>query len=167
MKGSTILVVEDDQALSEALQDTLSSVGYNVIIAEHGRLALSELESNEVDLIVSDINMPQMSGDVLLKRVKTLYPDIPMMLMTAYGTIEQAVDAMRDGAVDYMVKPFEAEVLINMVSRYVGESHSDVDMITVDSASSELATIAKRVADSAIAKHLVTYHLCTEQKSLN
>jgi len=148
MKGSTILVVEDDQALAEALQDTLVTAGYNVIMAEHGRMALTELESNSVNLIVSDINMPQMSGDVLLKRVKTLYPDIPVMLMTAYGTIEQAVDAMRDGAVDYMVKPFEAEVLINMVSRYVGESANDTDMITVDSASSELATIAKRVADS-------------------
>lgn len=148
MKGSTILVVEDDQALAEALQDTLVTAGYNVIMAEHGRMALTELESNSINLIVSDINMPQMSGDVLLKRVKTLYPDIPVVLMTAYGTIEQAVDAMRDGAVDYMVKPFEAEVLISMVSRYVGESAEDTDMITVDSASSELAAIAKRVADS-------------------
>ena len=148
MKGSTILVVEDDQALAEALQDTLVTAGYNVVMAENGRKALSELESNSVNLIVSDINMPQMSGDVLLKRVKTLYPDIPVMLMTAYGTIEQAVDAMRDGAVDYMVKPFEAEVLINMVSRYVGESSDDTDMITVDRASNELAAVAKRVADS-------------------
>ena len=148
MKGSTILVVEDDQALAEALQDTLITAGYNVIMAEHGRMALTQLETEAVDLIVSDINMPQMNGDALLKRVKSLYPDIPVMLMTAYGTIEQAVDAMRDGAVDYMVKPFEAEVLINMVSRYVGEQRDDMDMITVDSNSIELAAIAKRVADS-------------------
>lgn len=97
---------------------------------------------------MSDINMPQMNGDVLLKRVKTLYPDIPVMLMTAYGTIEQAVDAMRDGAVDYMVKPFEAEVLINMVSRYVGESSENLDMVAIDHSSVELAAIAKRVAAS-------------------
>ena len=148
MNGSTILVVEDDQALAEALQDTLVTAGYNVVMAENGRMALSQLESSAVDLIVSDINMPQMSGDVLLKRVKTLHPDIPVMLMTAYGTIEQAVDAMRDGAVDYMVKPFEAEVLINMVSRYVGKSGDDTDMIAVDSESMELAVIAKRVAGS-------------------
>ena len=135
MKGSTILVVEDDHALAEALQDTLVAASYNVVLAENGRLALAQLEEERVDLIVSDINMPQMSGDALLKRVKTLYPDIPVMLMTAYGTIEQAVDAMRDGAVDYMVKPFEAEVLINMVSRYVGEQHDDVAMIAVDSSS--------------------------------
>lgn len=148
MNGSTILVVEDDQALAEALQDTLVTAGYEVIMAEHGRMALALLESNEVNLIVSDINMPQMSGDVLLKRAKALYPDIPFVLMTAYGTIEQAVDAMRDGAVDYMVKPFEAEVLINMVSRYIGESGDDTDMIAADASSSELATIAKRVAGS-------------------
>ena len=145
---STILVVEDDQSLAEALQDTLETAGYKVITAEHGRQALIELEENSVNLIVSDINMPKMNGDVLLKRVKALYPDIPVILMTAYGTIEQAVDAMRDGAVDYMVKPFEAEVLINMVTRYVGELNNDTDMIAVDIASCELAIIAKRVADS-------------------
>lgn len=148
MNGSTILVVEDDQALAEALQDTLMTAGYNVIMAEHGRMALTQLETETVDLIVSDINMPQMSGDALLKRVKSLYPDIPVMLMTAYGTIEQAVDAMRDGAVDYMVKPFEAEVLINMVSRYIGEQRDDMDMIAVDVNSVELVSIAKRVSDS-------------------
>lgn len=148
MNGSSILVVEDDQALAEALKDTLLLAGYSVVMAENGRQALIELESNDINLIVSDINMPQMSGDVLLKRVKTLYPDIPIMLMTAYGTIEQAVDAMRDGAVDYMVKPFEAEVLINMVSRYVGASSESTDMIAVDQASCELAAIAKRVAAS-------------------
>lgn len=148
MKGSKILVVEDDQDLAEALKDTLRTAGYNVVLVENGRIALTQLESTCFDLIVSDINMPQMSGDVLLKRVKTLYPDIPVVLMTAYGTIEQAVDAMRDGAVDYMVKPFEAEVLINMVSRYVGDSDNDTDMVTVDKASNELAAVATRVAGS-------------------
>ena len=148
MNGSTILVVEDDQALSEALHDTLTTAGYNVIAAENGRMALAQLETNDINLIVSDINMPQMSGDVLLKRAKATYPDIPFILMTAYGTIEQAVDAMRDGAVDYMVKPFEAEVLINMVTRYVGIFNNDTDMVTADNASKELSLVAKRVADS-------------------
>jgi len=148
MKGATILVVEDDRALAEALQETLIIAGYNVLLAEQGRMALTQLEKDSqfIDLIVSDINMPEMSGDVLLKRVSTLYPDIPVVLMTAYGTIEQAVTAMHDGAVDYMVKPFEAEVLVNMVSRYVGESRDDMEMIVADEASRELATIAKRVA---------------------
>ena len=148
MNGSTILVVEDDQALAEALHDTLTTAGYNVIAAENGRMALAQLENNDINLIVSDINMPQMSGDVLLKRAKATYPDIPFILMTAYGTIEQAVDAMRDGAIDYMVKPFEAEVLINMVTRYVGALNNNTDMVTADNASKELSLVAKRVADS-------------------
>ncbi|MDH5591507.1 MAG: sigma-54 dependent transcriptional regulator, partial [Gammaproteobacteria bacterium] len=148
MNSSTILVVEDDQALAEALQDTLVTAGYNVVLAENGRLALVQLEETRVDLVVSDINMPQMCGDALLKRVKNLYPDIPVMLMTAYGTIEQAVDAMRDGAVDYMVKPFEAEVLINMVSRYIGSQRDEMAMVAVDSSSIELVAMAKRVAES-------------------
>jgi len=74
--------------------------------------------------------MPNMDGHILLKKVKEKFPELPVMLMTAYGSIQQAVDAMRDGAVDYMVKPFEAEVLVNMVSRYAGRPEiAGTDMI--------------------------------------
>ncbi len=144
----TILVVEDDESLSEALQDTLQLAGYHVQTAENGLQALRQLENETVDLIISDINMPKMDGHSLLKKVHTQFPDIPMILMTAYGTIQQAVDAMRDGAVDYMVKPFEAEVLVNMVGQYIGTAGADEDMIVVDERSQELARIAMKVADS-------------------
>jgi len=144
----TILVVEDDESLSEALEDTLKIAGYRVRTAENGLLALRQLEDEPVDLIISDINMPKMDGHSLLKKVRAQFPDIPMILMTAYGTIQQAVDAMRDGAVDYMVKPFEAEVLVNMVGQYIGLAGANEDMIVVDEASQELARIAMKVADS-------------------
>ncbi len=144
----TILVVEDDASLSEALRDTLQMAGYGVRTAENGLLALRQLEDEAVDLIISDINMPKMDGHSLLKKVRAQFPDIPMILMTAYGTIQQAVDAMRDGAVDYMVKPFEAEVLVNMVGQYIGLAGTDEDMIVVDESSQELARIAMKVADS-------------------
>ncbi len=144
----TILVVEDDASLSEALRDTLQIAGYEVCTAENGLLALRQLEDEAVDLIISDINMPKMDGHSLLKKVRAQFPDIPMILMTAYGTIQQAVDAMRDGAVDYMVKPFEAEVLVNMVGQYIGLAGADEDMIVVDESSQELARIALKVADS-------------------
>ena len=149
MNNVTILVVEDDEALSEALQETLEIAGYQIKTAENGLSALNLLETEAVDLIVSDINMPKMDGHHLLKKVKDLYPDIPIMLMTAYGTIQQAVDAMRDGAVDYMVKPFEAEVLVNMVGQYVGSSQSTHnEMVAVDPVSQELLRMAHKVADS-------------------
>ncbi len=144
----TILVVEDDESLAEALQDTLQMAGYRVCLAENGLMALRLLEHEAVDLIISDINMPKMDGHSLLKKVRLQYPEIPMILMTAYGTIQQAVDAMRDGAADYMVKPFEAEVLVNMVGQYIGSVKADEDMIAVDEASQELARIAMKVADS-------------------
>ncbi len=144
----SILVVEDDESLAEALQDTLQMAGYRVCMAENGLMALHLLEHEVVDLIISDINMPKMDGHSLLKKVRLQFPDIPIILMTAYGTIQQAVDAMRDGAADYMVKPFEAEVLVNMVGQYIGSVRADEDMIVVDEASQELARIAMKVAES-------------------
>ena len=145
---TTILVVEDDAALSEALAETLEMAGYRVLSADNGQAALQTLEAEPVSLIVSDINMPRMDGQALLKRVRQQYPDVPMVLMTAYGSISQAVDAMRDGAVDYLVKPFEAEVLVNMVGQYVQEETEGRDMVAEDPASLELVRLATRVADS-------------------
>lgn len=149
MSTASILVVEDDSELREALNETLGLSGYEVLTAEDGLQALGMLEKHAVDLVVSDIQMPHMDGHSLLKKIKGLYPDLTVMLMTAYGSIQQAVDAMRDGAVDYMVKPFEAEVLVNMVSRYAGQGKQDMtDVVAEDSQSKQLFQIAKRVAQS-------------------
>ncbi len=145
---TTILIVEDDAALSEALAETLMQAGYGVLTADNGQVALQTLEAEPVSLVISDINMPKMDGQALLKRVRQQYPDVPVMLMTAYGSISQAVDAMRDGAVDYLVKPFEAEVLVNMVGQYVQEETEGRDMVAEDPASQELVRLATRVADS-------------------
>lgn len=123
--------------------------GYNIKTAAHGEQALAVLEQYEVNLVVTDFQMPIMDGHKLLKSVKAKYHDIPVMLMTAYGTIQQAVDAMRDGAVDYLVKPFEAEVLINMVSQYIGQPDGSADeLIALDEKSIELVNLAKKVAGS-------------------
>jgi len=93
--------------------------------------------------------MPRMDGHALLKHVKKRWPDLPVMIMTAYGSIEKAVQAMRDGAVDYMTKPFEAEVLVNMVGQYVNTSNTETnELIAVDPASKKTAEIARRVAAS-------------------
>lgn len=149
MNAATVLVVEDDHELMEALTDTLSLAGYTVATAKDGSDALRVLEENPCNLVVSDVQMPKMDGHTFLKKVKTNHPDLPVMLMTAYGSIQQAVDAMRDGAVDYMVKPFEAEVLVNMVSRYAGTpQQTDEDVIAVDDKSVQLYSVARRVAAS-------------------
>lgn len=149
MSTASVMVVEDDSELREALSDTLTLAGYSVATASDGHDALRRLDDNQFDLIVSDIQMPKMDGHTLLKKVKANHPDLPVMLMTAYGSIQQAVDAMRDGAIDYMVKPFEAEVLVNMVSRYASQPRNDMtDFIAADPQSKNLFQIAKRVAQS-------------------
>ncbi|MBI1422997.1 MAG: response regulator [Gammaproteobacteria bacterium] len=149
MSTASVMVVEDDNELREALSETLSLAGYKVATASDGQEALGQLDDMAFDLIVSDIQMPHMDGHSLLKKVKSLHPELPVMLMTAYGSIQQAVDAMRDGAVDYMVKPFEAEVLVNMVSRYASQANNEItNAIAADAQSRQLFQIAKRVAQS-------------------
>ena len=118
MAKTTILIVEDDAGLREALFDTLLLGDYNVIEADCAETALMKLGAQKVDLVVSDIQMGEMNGLTLLKNIKAKYPNMPVLLMTAYATIDDAVQAMRDGATDYLSKPFAPEVLLNLVGRY-------------------------------------------------
>lgn len=148
MTQSVILVVEDDMDLREALGDTLRMAGFKTELAQDGRMALDALDRCDPALMITDIQMPRMDGHALLKHVKQRRPDLPVMLMTAYGSIQMAVEAMRDGAIDYLTKPFEAEVLVNMVSRYVSQTKDDHphEFIAVDEKSKKLAETARRVA---------------------
>ncbi len=150
MTAGSVLVVEDDASLREALCDTLEMAGYQTLSAADGKAAIAVLDKERVNMVVSDIQMKPMDGATLLKKIKKLDPGLPVVLMTAYGTIQKAVQAMREGAVDYLVKPFEAEVLVNMVSRLLveGAPHGEVDLVAVDPESKELLTLVRRVARS-------------------
>ncbi|MFB0979513.1 MAG: sigma-54 dependent transcriptional regulator [Alteromonadaceae bacterium] len=147
MSHSKILVVEDDAGLREALIDTLKLSGYQCVEAESGEDALLTLKEQSVDLVVSDVQMGGMSGLTLLNSIKRNWPNLPVLIMTAYGTINDAVQAMRDGACNYMAKPFAPEVLLNMVNQYVPlkvtQRH---EPIVADARSIELLTLAKKVA---------------------
>ena len=98
MSHSTILIVEDDAGLREALNDTLLLADYRVVAAASAEDALVKLASENIDLVVSDIQMGEMNGLTLLKNIRLRYPQLPVLLMTAYATIDDAVQAMRDGA---------------------------------------------------------------------
>jgi two-component system response regulator FlrC len=148
MTQSNILVVEDDAALREALCDTLELAGYTVAAVSDGRGALAALASSDTDLVVSDIKMEPMDGQELLRQIREHRPDLPVLLMTAYGTIQQAVEAMRDGASDYLVKPFEAEVLVNLVARYLPQGSGEDGVVAEDPRTRALLEQAARVADS-------------------
>ncbi len=148
---SRVLVVEDDAALREALCDTLELAGYEVTAAADGHAALQMLEKHNVGMVISDVQMRPMDGHSLLKAIKAQRPALPVLLMTAHGTISQAVAAMHDGAVDYLVKPFEAEVLVAMVSRHIAplaDNSNEPDVIAVDPRTREVMDLTRRVAGS-------------------
>jgi two-component system response regulator FlrC len=157
MSSGTILVVEDDRPLQDALVSTLEAAGFNVLAAGDGGEALKVLGATSVDLVVSDVEMRPVDGRELLKRLQQRDAAPPVLLMTAYGTIDQAVAAMREGAVDYLVKPFEAEELEQRVARYVRagaaptrEGAPSPEPVADDPASRKLLELATRVAQSDV-----------------
>lgn len=149
MSKTTILIVEDDAGLREALFDTLLLGNYDVVDADSAEAALMVLSSRHVDLVVSDIQMGEMSGLTLLKSIKAKFPNMPVLLMTAYATIDDAVQAMRDGATDYLSKPFAPEVLLNLVGRYApAQKIESRTPIVADPTSLKLLELSRKVAKS-------------------
>ena len=152
MKGSSsrILLVEDDDALREALADTLMLGGYDYLEAASAEAALKLLEQESVSMVVSDVNMPGMDGHALLRTLRSQYPQLPVLLMTAYGTVQQAVTAMRDGAADYLVKPFAPKALLELIGQHaLGKLAPAADgPVAVEPASIQLLELAARVAAS-------------------
>jgi len=147
MNDRKILVVEDDAGLREALVDTLSLAGYQCVEANSGEEALLQLKNQLIDLVVSDVQMGGMSGLSLLKSIKAQQANLPVLLMTAYGTIDDAVQAMQDGACNYIAKPFAPEVLLNMVSQYLPVQAINANSpVVADKNSLELLGLAKKVA---------------------
>lgn len=143
-----ILIVEDDEALREALTDTLALGGYQVVTAEDGSAAMALLETVRVGLVLSDVQMKPMDGNMLLLAVKSRYPWLPMILMTAYGMIDKAVAALHAGACHYLPKPFEPELLLQEVAKYLLPDNDDEEFIAEDLAMRRLLDVARRVAQS-------------------
>ncbi len=148
MNQATVLIVEDEPALREALCATVELAGFAVKAAEDGIAALKLIESQSFNLVVSDVQMEGMDGHALLQRLKSVNPELPVVLMTAYGTIERAVESMRSGAADYLVKPFDATVLVEMIRRYLPVCHDEPDFVAEDEATRKMANLARRVASS-------------------
>lgn len=147
MAQSKVLIVEDDEGLREALIDTLELAGYEWVEADSAETALLILKKEAVDIVVSDVQMAGMGGLALLRSIKLNWPNLPVLLMTAYANIEDAVSAMKEGAIDYMTKPFAPEVLLNMVSRYAPVKNEQTgDAIVADEKSLKLLKLADKVA---------------------
>ncbi len=112
-----ILVVDDDRNVLEVIEARLSSAGFKVYRAEGGPEALEILATRQVDVMVSDVKMPEMGGMQLLTEARRMHDELPVILLTAYGTIPDAVQAVKSGAVDYLTKPFDGQELIRKLKR--------------------------------------------------
>ncbi len=144
-----VLVVEDDPSLREAIGDTLELAGRAYVAVDGGLAALKVLEEQAFSIVVSDVRMMPMDGITLLKEIRKRLPHLPVVLMTAYAEVEKAVDAMRSGACDFLLKPFAPQALLGHINKYeliAGEN--DEGVIAEDPASKDLFAMAQRVAQT-------------------
>jgi two-component system, response regulator FlrC len=146
--NESVLVVEDDAPLREALIDTLQAAGLCTLAAADAAQALRLLETEDIAFVISDVQMPGIDGYQLLTCIKRLRPDLPVILMTAYGTVAQAVSAMREGATDYIVKPFDAHALIEIARRQLAARVISNELVAVDSESKRLVSLARKIAET-------------------
>lgn len=149
---SHVLIVEDDPVLREALAETMTIAGHTYITAKDGKEALVMLELHNPALVLTDIRMDKLDGIGLLNEIHKKRPGVPVLLMTAFGSVEDAVIAIRLGAVDYLQKPFSAQLLTEKINQYIkaDASDDDSDPIAQDPKSQALLSMALKVAQSDV-----------------
>lgn len=104
----SILVVDDELGLRQLAIWDLRQKGFDVSVAEDGVHALEQMKTSSFDVVITDITMPRMEGLTLLKEIRTAYPDVEVIVVTGFGTVEMAVSAMKLGAFDFILKPYDA-----------------------------------------------------------
>src|SRR5574337_428708 len=144
----TILIVEDDRDLAEALCDILHGAGIAACTASDGEAAWRRIGDGDIGLVLSDVQMPALDGYGLLQRIRRREPSLPVVMMTAHATIDRAVRAMREGADEYLVKPFDAARLLEVTRKFARAENTGDELVAADPASLHLLEVARRVAAS-------------------
>ncbi|MCU7346825.1 sigma-54-dependent response regulator transcription factor ZraR [Escherichia albertii] len=146
-----ILVVDDDISHCTILQALLRGWGYNVALANSGRQALAQVREQVFDLVLCDVRMAEMDGIATLKEIKALNPAIPVLIMTAYSSVETAVEALKTGALDYLIKPLDFDNLQATLEKALAHTHCvDAEMPAVSA--SQFGMVGK----SAAMQHLLS-----------
>ncbi len=150
-----ILIVDDEKNIRLTLSQSLESLGVETDTADDGKEALAKLKEKEFGLMLLDIRMPGMDGMEVLRQVRQIRPDIRVIMITAYGTIESAVEAIKLGAVDFLQKPFEPDEIRELVSRVMNRDKLDEQRLMDYTSHIELAkrSIGNRHFDAAV-EHL-------------
>ncbi|MGZ3524046.1 MAG: sigma-54-dependent transcriptional regulator, partial [Thermodesulfobacteriota bacterium] len=123
MEKAKILIAEDEKTQRDLLEGFLRKEGYSVEAVANGREALQKLQANFFDMALIDHKMPELDGVQTLRHIRKFYPDLPVVMMTAYGTVETAVAAMKEGALDYLTKPIDLDELLLMLQRVIERSN--------------------------------------------
>lgn len=149
LKKIDVLIIEDDVSFQKALKNSLKKEGYSSLSVGSAEQGLKALESNMARLIISDIKMDQLSGLQLLTQLKSTFPNLPVLMMTAYGTVESAVEAIKSGASDFLMKPFDIKTLIKSVEQNIAPLETTYgELPSNDSCMKDIVAMAGRVAKS-------------------
>lgn len=149
-----ILVADDDAVIRKGLQRILSAEGYEVETVSNGRAALTRLEQERFRLLVTDLKMPGMSGLEVLEEIRTCQPELPVVLITGYAAIDNAVEAMKNGATDYLAKPFSNEEIISKVKNAIKSRAVLIDDIVLRREMSETQGFDRLIGNSREMKQL-------------
>src|SRR5258708_25215402 len=132
-----VLVVDDEQSLRKVLAATLQREGYEVQVAADGQEALLALDRDGADVVVTDLVMPKMDGLSLLRKVVARHPDVPVIVVTAHGRVDSAVEAMKAGAFDFVTKPFENAELKSIIAKATRQSDLNARNVVPDEPAQE------------------------------
>ncbi len=141
-----ILVVDDDPQMRAALKEAIQRLGYNAVLAENGQDALLKLNSSPFAMVVTDMKMPRMDGLSLLKEVRRKVGSLPVLVITGFGTVENAVEAMKEGASEYLMKPFSFDTLTMTIDSIMERLAKDREIVTASPKMKRLMQLAGDVA---------------------
>ncbi|QWR77781.1 sigma-54-dependent transcriptional regulator [Candidatus Magnetomonas plexicatena] len=141
-----ILVVDDDPQMRDALREAIKRLGFAAVVAENGQDALNKLATTPIALVVTDMKMPKMDGLTFLKEVKKRVGSLPVLVITGFGTVENAVEAMKEGASDYLMKPFSFDTLTRKINSIMDAMNSVKEIITENPKMKKILLLANEVA---------------------
>ena len=157
LTDNQILVVDDEEIMLKSLEAWLTDEGFLVRTAENGMDALRLIRELKPDVIVLDIKMPGMDGVTLLKKIKEVDSELPVIMITAYGTIENAVESMKEGAFDFLTKPFPPEKLSHMLKLVLEHQHLKRENIRLTKERNHILQITLSIIVSMIILGLLYY----------
>jgi DNA-binding NtrC family response regulator len=145
-----ILVVDDDSEMRAALRDAIQRLGYTVVLCEDGYEAVNKLSQSYYSLLITDMKMPRMDGLSLLKEMRKKGHNIPVLVITGFGTVENAVETMKEGAIDYLLKPFSFESLKSAIESIIRKTSLEKEIIFKNPEMQKIINLAGNLAMSDI-----------------